>query len=157
MTNPVTVTTITHGPGTAAAGSANSLGNCQVDTFGVTTSGAKSKDQQQRVDKIFFLNYHFRSSNHLWNKYRCAQIPTIWIVQIIYIYIYIYIKLRIRGGIHFLDLQQVLYHPTICNMLPKFGQTNLASGRTNSLQIYKNFCKIFKIVEKSRANVRKFC
>jgi len=42
MTNPVTVTTITHGPGTAAAGSANSLGNCQVDTFGVTTSGAKS-------------------------------------------------------------------------------------------------------------------
>jgi len=44
LNNPVTVTTLTvAGPDAAiAAGSANSLGDCQVDQFTVTTPGAKS-------------------------------------------------------------------------------------------------------------------
>jgi len=42
MNNPVTVTTVTVGPSTAAAGTANSLGNCDVDTFTITAPGAKS-------------------------------------------------------------------------------------------------------------------
>ena len=43
LNNPVTVTTLTvAGPDAAiAAGSANSLGDCQVDQFTVTTPGAK--------------------------------------------------------------------------------------------------------------------
>ena len=41
MNSPVTATTVTVGPSTAAAGSANSLGACNVDTFTVTSPGAK--------------------------------------------------------------------------------------------------------------------
>ena len=41
MNNPVTATTVTVGPATAAAGTANSLGACNVDTFTVTAPGAK--------------------------------------------------------------------------------------------------------------------
>merc|ERR1719419_1736865 len=42
MNNPVTATAVTIGPATAAAGSANRIGNCDVDSFSVTTPGAKS-------------------------------------------------------------------------------------------------------------------
>jgi len=42
LNNPVTVTTVTIGPATAAAGTANSLGACNVDQFTVTVPGGKS-------------------------------------------------------------------------------------------------------------------
>merc|ERR1712013_555442 len=42
LNNPVTVTTVTSGPAAAAAGSANSLGACNVDQFTVTVPGGKS-------------------------------------------------------------------------------------------------------------------
>ena len=41
LNNPVTVTTVTSGPAAAAAGSANSLGACNVDQFTVTVPGGK--------------------------------------------------------------------------------------------------------------------
>ena len=43
MSNPVTATTITIGPTTAAAGTGNSLGQCQTDTFTVTNPGGNGK------------------------------------------------------------------------------------------------------------------
>jgi len=42
MNNPVTATTVTVGDSPNAAGSANSIGNCDVDTFSVTAPGSKS-------------------------------------------------------------------------------------------------------------------
>ena len=43
LSDPVTATTITVGPATAAAGTANSIGQCNVDTFSVTVPGGKSQ------------------------------------------------------------------------------------------------------------------
>jgi len=42
LNNPVTATTITIGPSTAAAGSGNSLGQCQTDTFTVSSPCGKA-------------------------------------------------------------------------------------------------------------------
>jgi hypothetical protein len=42
LNDPVTATTITVGPAAAAAGSANRIGNCDTDSFGVTVPGGKS-------------------------------------------------------------------------------------------------------------------
>jgi len=42
LSDPVTATTITVGPATAAAGTANSIGQCNVDTFSVTVPGGKT-------------------------------------------------------------------------------------------------------------------
>lgn len=42
LNDPVTATTITVGPTTAAAGTANSLGACNTDQFSVTAPGGKS-------------------------------------------------------------------------------------------------------------------
>jgi len=42
LNNPVTVSTVTIGPATAAAGTGNSLGACNVDQFSVTVPGGKS-------------------------------------------------------------------------------------------------------------------
>jgi len=42
LNNPVTITTVTVGPGTAAAGSATRIGNCDTDSFAVTVPGGKS-------------------------------------------------------------------------------------------------------------------
>merc|ERR1719474_862841 len=42
LSNPVTATDITIGPAAAMAGSANRIGNCDVDNFSVSTPGAKS-------------------------------------------------------------------------------------------------------------------
>jgi len=42
LSNPVTATTVTIGPATAAAGSATRVGNCDTDSFGVTVPGGKS-------------------------------------------------------------------------------------------------------------------
>jgi len=42
LSNPVTATTVTIGPATAAAGSATRQGNCDTDSFGVTVPGGKS-------------------------------------------------------------------------------------------------------------------
>merc|ERR1719295_980656 len=42
LNNPVTLTTITIGPSTAAAGSGNSLGQCQTDTFTVSSPCGKA-------------------------------------------------------------------------------------------------------------------
>ena len=43
LSNPVTVTTITVGPApaTVVAGSGNSIGQCQADTFSVTNPGGR--------------------------------------------------------------------------------------------------------------------
>ena len=45
LTNPVTATTpYTVGPSSVGAGSGNSIGQCQTDTFAVTNPGGEGRD-----------------------------------------------------------------------------------------------------------------
>jgi len=74
MSNPVTATTITIGPTTAAAGTGNSLGQCQTDTFTVTNPGGNAPPvicgtntgehmYVDASDKCNVLNANFGSSS----------------------------------------------------------------------------------------------
>ena len=53
LNDPVTATTITVGPTTAAAGTANSLGACNTDQFSVTAPGGKCESSQSGFIMIF--------------------------------------------------------------------------------------------------------
>ena len=65
LSDPVTATTITVGPATAAAGTANSIGQCNVDTFSVTVPGGKSQYLHLCQDYLdIYPFFHFNTNTY---------------------------------------------------------------------------------------------
>ena len=65
LSNPVTITTLTIGPSTVKAGSGNSIGQCQTDTFAVTSPCGKGGLVYWPLSTG--LHFIFSTTCHMWN------------------------------------------------------------------------------------------